>query len=349
MRPFYQDESVTLYQADALDLLRSLPDASVHLIATDPPYFRVKGEPWDRAWDDADAFLAWVGDLCAEWRRVLTPNGSLYVFASPQMERRVAAVVERSFRVLNVIRWEKEEGWHNKAEREALRSFLSPWEACVFAEHPSSDTLAADTSGYYTATNELRRKVYAPLGDYFRLAREAVGLSRSDVEVRLGYVSRTDPTRGTALYTRWEEGNALPTRTAYARLQEIVGAKNAPRSYEDLRRWFDEDLRIQYEDLRRPFALTDASQASDIWRFGTVAPYPGKHPCEKPPALMEHIVTTSSRPGDVVLDCFMGSGTTIAAAKNLGRKAIGGDASAHWCRWTRERIAQANLFMEGAA
>ena len=40
-----------LYCADALDVLRSLPDSSIDLIATDPPYFRVKGLAWDRAWD----------------------------------------------------------------------------------------------------------------------------------------------------------------------------------------------------------------------------------------------------------------------------------------------------------
>lgn len=49
----------------------------------------------------------------------------------------------------------------------------------------------------------------------------------------------------------------------------------------------------------------------------------GKHPCEKPSALMEHIIATSSRPGDVVADFFMGSGSTIKAALKLGRKAIG--------------------------
>lgn len=45
--------------------------------------------------------------------------------------------------------------------------------------------------------------------------------------------------------------------------------------------------------------------------------------CEKPAELMEHIIATSSRLGDVVADFFMGSGATIKAALTLGRKAIG--------------------------
>lgn len=348
LKPYYADESVTLLNADAMDVLRSLPDASVDLVATDPPYFRVKDEPWDRAWDNADGFLAWLSSLCVEWRRVLKPNGSLYVFASPEMERRVAGVVEASFRVLNVIRWQKEEGWHNKTERETLRSFLSPWEAVIFAEHPSSDTLAADTSGYYTATNDLRRRIYAPLGEYFRHAREAAGLTRNDAEVALGFVSSGDATKGTALYTRWEEGNSLPTAETYARLRLLVGVANAPKEYAALRHWFDEELRQQYEELRRPFDLRPKDQAEDIWNFGTVSPYPGKHVCEKPIALMEHIVRTSTRPGAVVLDTFVGSGTTAEAARNLGRRAIVADASSHWCEWTRRRLSQ-NVLDLGAA
>ncbi|MDQ1886727.1 site-specific DNA-methyltransferase, partial [Aeromonas salmonicida] len=45
--------------------------------------------------------------------------------------------------------------------------------------------------------------------------------------------------------------------------------------------------------------------------------------CEKPAAMMEHIVRTSSRPDDVVGDFFMGSGATGKAAWRLGRRFIG--------------------------
>ena len=117
-----------LIHGDALEVARSLPDNSINLIVTDPPYYRVKGEWWDRQWDTADGFLAWLGEHLAEWQRVLKPNGSLYVFASPRMAARVEVEVGKRFEVLNRIRWIKEDGWHNKAQPEALRSFLSPWE-----------------------------------------------------------------------------------------------------------------------------------------------------------------------------------------------------------------------------
>ena len=51
--------------------------------------------------------------------------------------------------------------------------------------------------------------------------------------------------------------------------------------------------------------------------------YEGKHPCEKPLDLMEHIITASSMPGDLVLDTFVGSGSTALACINTGRKFVG--------------------------
>ena len=56
--------------------MRGMADNSVSLIVTDPPYYMVKGEAWDRQWDTPEGFLSWVRDLCAEWHRILAPNGS---------------------------------------------------------------------------------------------------------------------------------------------------------------------------------------------------------------------------------------------------------------------------------
>lgn len=49
----------------------------------------------------------------------------------------------------------------------------------------------------------------------------------------------------------------------------------------------------------------------------------GKHPTQKPLALLERIVRASTNSGDLVLDPFMGSGTTVTAAAKLGRRAVG--------------------------
>jgi DNA modification methylase len=51
------------------------------------------------------------------------------------------------------------------------------------------------------------------------------------------------------------------------------------------------------------------------------------YPTQKPEALLERIVKASSNEGSIVLDCFMGSGTTQAVAQKLGRKWIGIDCN----------------------
>jgi len=63
----------------------------------------------------------------------------------------------------------------------------------------------------------------------------------------------------------------------------------------------------------------------DVWTFKDPA-YP-TYPTEKSSDLLRQIVLTSSNPGDLVLDCFAGSGTTLAAAGSLGRRWIGIDSS----------------------
>jgi site-specific DNA-methyltransferase (adenine-specific) len=122
------------------------------------------------------------------------------------------------------------------------------------------------------------------------------------------------------------------------------------REYEDLRREY-EDLRREYEDLRRPFAVTADVPYTDVWDFKTVPHKPGKHVCEKPLDLCEHIILASSRPGAVVLDSFCGSGAFGHAAVKHGRTFIGSDNDPHWIAKSAARIAaigtpppQASLF-----
>ena len=62
------------------------------------------------------------------------------------------------------------------------------------------------------------------------------------------------------------------------------------------------------------------------------------YPTQKPEALLERIVKASSNPGDLVFDCFMGSGTTQAVAMKLGRKFIGADINLGSIQTTTKRL-----------
>ena len=64
------------------------------------------------------------------------------------------------------------------------------------------------------------------------------------------------------------------------------------------------------------------------------------YPTQKPLALLERIIQASSDPGDVVLDGFCGSGTTLIAAQKLGRRWLGIDISPEACRLASRRLVE---------
>jgi len=84
-------------------------------------------------------------------------------------------------------------------------------------------------------------------------------------------------------------------------------------------------------------------QVRSMWPLGTTPPNEkthGRHPTQKPLALLRRIIRASSRPGDIVLDPFCGSGTTGVAALELGRRFIGIDLSADFLQLAEKRMSR---------
>lgn len=72
--------------------------------------------------------------------------------------------------------------------------------------------------------------------------------------------------------------------------------------------------------------LNGGKQMTDVWRLPAIAPWEkscGKHPTQKPLALLSRIILASTRPGEWILDPFCGSSTTGIAANLLGRRFLG--------------------------
>ena len=82
-------------------------------------------------------------------------------------------------------------------------------------------------------------------------------------------------------------------------------------------------------------------QMRTVWSIATT-PFDektfGRHPTQKPLALLERIITASTRPGDTILDPFMGSGTTGVAALKLKRNFCGIDTDKTYCELAKKRM-----------
>jgi site-specific DNA-methyltransferase (adenine-specific) len=107
--------------------------------------------------------------------------------------------------------------------------------------------------------------------------------------------------------------------------------------------------------ILRPQDLPDGFEPEeDTWYFprvaGTFKERAGFHGCQMPEQLLGRIIRCCSNAGEIVLDPFAGSGTTLVVAKKLGRHWLGFDVSEKYVRQATERIAQARVGqrLEGA-
>jgi len=98
---------------------------------------------------------------------------------------------------------------------------------------------------------------------------------------------------------------------------------------------------FHYAEMKR---ANGGKQMKDVWNF--TAPKSeekklGKHPTQKPLALLERILRAASRESDLVLDPFLGSGTTAVAASRLGRRCLGIEYNASMVAVAAARLAEA--------
>lgn len=107
--------------------------------------------------------------------------------------------------------------------------------------------------------------------------------------------------------------------------------------------WAKKDLKkakhtFHYELMKK---LNENKQAKDVWEFSLTKPKEkkyGKHPTQKPMALLEKIILASTNENDLILDPFNGSGTTGIVANKLHRKYIGIDMEKEYLDLTIRRL-----------
>jgi len=84
-------------------------------------------------------------------------------------------------------------------------------------------------------------------------------------------------------------------------------------------------------------------ETANVVRIGKIIPSAVEHPTPKPPELIQHFLMLHGKPGDVVIDPFMGAGTTCLAARSLGLKSIGCELDERWCEVAARRLSQGVL------
>lgn len=314
---YYGNDSSFICHSDSLELLKRIPDNSISLILTDPPYHSTKKENIinDKAFSSDDEFLNWMEAYSIEWKRILRPNGCGYVFCSSAMESKLDYMLSKRFNILSHIVWTKpnepgHDGWKGKMKKESLRQWYPQSERVIFFE-PADE-------------GNLKRSYF---GNWLKNKRNECGISGHELTELTGAYGKVN--HGGAV-SNWETGRNIPSKEQYRLICDALQKKG-----------LIEELPI-YEDIIRPFDVNAKMQFTDIWDFPSVKAYKGKHPAEKPIELLEHCIKSSSYEGDIILDCFAGSGSTLVSAIKTNRLAIGIEIDHNWCENIRLRLENCN-------
>jgi adenine-specific DNA-methyltransferase len=309
----FVDANAFVVQGDSLESLKQLPDGMVSLILTDPPYHSTKKENItnDTAFESDEAFLAWIEQFSREWKRILRPNGSVFMFCSSSMAARLELLLSQNFNILSHLVWTKPndpgfDGWKGKMRKESLRQWYAHSERILFLESATEGNLKRSNFGHF-----------------LKLKRQEAGLSMHELTAMVGAHGKVN--HGGAV-SNWEAGRNIPSPEQYEKIRE--GILSTGKVLE---------MPI-YEDVIRPFEVNASVEFTDVWNFNSVRPYKGKHPAEKPLDMLEHCVRSTTFEHDIVLDCFAGSGSTAIAALNCHRKTISFEIESEWVQSIKNRL-----------
>jgi len=304
-----------------------LPDKSVQLIIADPPYFEVKGE-FDFVWDSFENYLQDVSKWAKECKRVLAENGTLFWFGGSKKIAYSQVIFDKYFGLVNNLTWEKAEadGLFGSIGSDQLRSFPNSTERILMYSNEGIGDSLDENYDYYSFVQ--RVSVMKPIIRYMNNERIRSGLSIKDIN------DRTNTKMGCIWFThpsQWQ----LATKEWYFRLREILGDGYLSRDYSELSLEY-EKLKLKYEKLRRCFKNFYKSTEILKVRF---KPSEYDHDTVKPEKLARLLILTSSRPNDLVLIPFSGSGTECAMAIKEGRSFLGFDITQKYVDMSNKRCA----------
>jgi site-specific DNA-methyltransferase (adenine-specific) len=319
-----------IYCGDNLDQLKKLPDECVDLIYIDPPFNSNRnyevfwGETKEkRAFEDRHAstaaYIDFMRPRCVELHRVLKKTGSFYYHCDWHASHYVKVMLDQIFGendFLNEVTWKRQSA-HSDAKQGSKHYGRTHDTIFVYVRSDDGYTF----NHQYTPYDE----------DYIEQFYSNI---EPETGRRFQYADLTAP------------GGANPSKGNPH--YEFLGVTRYWRySREKMQELYDQG-RIEFRPhgkvprLKRYLDEAKGMPVGSVWNdirplinFGRESL---GYPTQKPLALLERIIKTSSNENDVVLDAFCGCGTALVAAENLGRQWIGIDISPTACRVMAKRL-----------
>lgn len=309
---------IQLHCGNSLDVLATLGDDSVDSIVTDPPYgLSFMGRKWDY---DVPSV-----DIWQECFRVLKPGGHLLAFAGTRTQHRMAVNIEDAgFEIRDMIAWVYGSGFpksHNlKDEWDGWGTALKPaLEPITVARKPFKGTVAANVLEHGTGALNI---------DGCRVGTDGGCRTEgndSRTESQAGAIGSYASSPAVAGLGRWpanlihdgsdEVTQLFPQTTSGARKAGTYGVAAGQGRYGEFGVGEMPEIESSKGSAARFFYCAKANK-KDRSEGNT-------HPTVKPTDLMAYLVRLITPPGGVVLDPFMGSGSTGKAAVREGFDFIG--------------------------
>lgn len=315
---FYSDEQVTLLLGDALEVLRSLPDGSVDCIVTSPPYYGLRdyGTHGQYGLEPTPAaYVETMRGVFAEARRVLADDGTLWLNLGdsyaypPGSGGRQGGSGQRADRTFTA---ESRPGTREVPPKNLLGI---PWRVAIALQDDGwtlrSEIIWAKRNLMPEAVKDRPTRAHEQV---FLLTKKPAYWYDADA---IREESSTDQEAHNQRYARqYQAHTERAATTGQPGNVNSVGIHSRPGK--------------------------GGRNARSVWTISQT-PNPQAHFATFPLELPLRCIKAGCRPGGVVLDPFSGSGTTGAAARQLGRRYVGIDLNPDYHDLAKQRFAQGVL------
>ena len=304
MRSMHLETNI-IHVGDNLFHLTNIPDNSVDMCVTSPPYYNLRDYKNSGQIGAENTVKDFVENLCKvfdEIHRILKPTGSCWVNIGDTYDKKRLLQVPSRFEIAMCDR-----GWHLR--NEIIWSKPNPQPIS------SKDRFWGNHEKFFWFVKDVKKY-------YFN--RDAILVPQAEISIRRMF-SKNNMEKRKDFNATSKEGFAISSNSQdkhYARMREEMGI----------------DKEFNYEELIKSGKCPTRPEF-DTWNIPSVT-YKGAHFAVYPPELIEKPILSCCPEQGIVIDPFMGSGTTGEVAKLNNRRYIGLELNPEYAILANERISK---------